>query len=261
MAPARGRRVTRKPVTRPSRDRATAPDRGSVTRGVAVAAIAMVVTPLFVVDAFRVLAHDWFVRHELRSDGFPPDRYGLPDAARLRLALTGLHSIQPGGEGIALLRRATLPDGSAAFDARELRHMEDVRDLLGTAFRAQIAVLLALVVAGVALARSERWRRVVPLGLLIGSLATLVIAALAIPVIVLGFDGFLLRFHQVFFSGDSWRFSDSDTLLRVYPEVFWQDTAKLAAGLAVAQAVVVALASSWWLRRVRVRAACAAGAS
>jgi len=227
-----------------------------VANGLAVAAIAIVVTPLFVVDAFRVLAHDWFVRKELQSDGFPPDRYGLPPAARLSLALTGLHSIQPRSEGIDLLRRATLPDasgaaGTRAFDERELRHMQDVRDLLGTAFRAQIAVLLGLVVAGIALHRSARWRRVVPLGLLLGSLATLGLAALLIPVIVLGFDGFLLRFHELFFSGDSWRFSETDTLLRLYPEVFWQDTAKLAAGLAVAQAVVVASASWWWLRRLR----------
>jgi len=231
-----------------------------VVNGVAVAAIAVVVTPLFVVDGFRVLAGDWFVRHELGRDGFPPDRYGLSDAPRLRLALTGLHSIQPGGEGIALLRRAKLPDGSAALNARELRHMQDVRDLLGTAFRAQIAVVLALVVAGIALGRSDRWRRVVPLGLLIGSLATLVVAVLLVPVIVLGFDGFLLRFHEIFFSGDSWQFSDRDTLLRIYPEVFWQDTAKLAAGIAVGQAIVVALVSSWWLRRLRRRAVVKAAA-
>jgi integral membrane protein (TIGR01906 family) len=224
-----------------------------VTNGLAVAAIAIVVTPLFVVDAFRVLVNDSFVRHELGRDGFPPDRYGLPEEARLRLALTGLDSIQPRSEGIALLRRATLPDGSPAFDERELRHMQDVRDLLGTAFRAQIAVVLALLVTGIALQRSARWRRTVPLGLLVGSLATLAIAALLLPVIVLGFDGFLLRFHEIFFSGDSWRFSETDTLLRIYPEVFWQDTAKLAAGMAVAQAVVVALASGWWLRRLRLR--------
>jgi len=234
----------------PPRAGASSPVRRSLANGLAVAAIAILVTPLFVVDAFRVLARDWFVRHELESDGFPPDLYGLPEAARLRLALTGLHSIQPRGEGIELLRSATLPDGTPAFEARELRHMQDVRDLLGMAFRAQIAVLLALVVAGIALHGSERRRRVVPLGLLIGSLLTLALAAILVPVIVLGFDGFLLRFHELFFSGDTWRFADSDTLLRLYPETFWQDTAKLAASLAVAQAVVVALASWWWLRRL-----------
>ena len=71
------------------------------------------------------------------------------------------------------------------------------------------------------------------------------------PVILLGFDGFFLRFHEVFFSGSSWRFSDTDTLLRIYPEVFWQDTAKLAAGIVVVQAVIVGLAAWWWwVRRV-----------
>ena len=84
-----------------------------------------------------------------------------------------------------------------------------------------------------------------PRGILAGAIATLAIAALAVPVILLGFDGFFLRFHEVFFSGSSWRFSDTDTLLRIYPEVFWQDTAKLAAGIVVVQAVVVGLAA-WW---------------
>jgi len=165
----------------------------------------------------------------------------------------GLHSIQPSSEGVDLLRQARLPSGAVAFDARELRHMQDVRDLLGAAFRAQIAVVLALVAAGVGLHRSTRWRRVVPLGLLVGSLVTLGVAVLLVPVIVLGFDSFMLRFHEIFYSGDTWRFSETDTLLRVYPEVFWQDTAKLGAGMAVAQAVAVALASWWWLRRLSRR--------
>ena len=211
-----------------------------------VAAIALTVTPIFVVNAFRLLATDTFVRHEIDRGGFPPDRYGLTRRSGSRLALTGLHSILPGSEGIALLERAKLPDGSTAFDARELRHMGDVRSRLGAAYRAQLVVLVILLALAIALHRSPRWRSVVPWGLLFGSLATLGIAALAVPVILLGFDGFFLRFHEVFFSGDSWRFSDTDTLLRIYPEVFWQDTAKLAAAIVVGQAVVVGLAAGWW---------------
>jgi integral membrane protein (TIGR01906 family) len=211
----------------------------------------VLVTPLLVVNAFRVLAHDWFVRYELGREGFPPDRYGLDRPERLRLALTGLRSIQPGSEGIALLERATLPDGSPAFDARELRHMQDVRDRLLTAFRAQLVALAALLVLAVVLHRSARWRTVVPRGLLFGALGTLGVAVLAVPVILLGFDGFFLRFHEAFFSGDSWRFSDTDTLLRIYPQAFWEHTAQLAAAIAVAQAIVLALASGWWLRRGR----------
>jgi integral membrane protein (TIGR01906 family) len=209
------------------------------------------VLPVFVVTSFRVLAHDWFVRHELAGADFPADRYGLSGPERLGLALTGLRSIRPESEGIVLLERATLPDGSPAFDSRELRHMADVRSRLGAAFVAQLAALVILAIAALAFLRSPRWRKVVPRGLLIGSLATLGIAALAVPVILLGFDGFFLRFHEIFFSGNSWRFSNTDTLLRIYPEVFWQDTAQLASGIVVTQAVVVAGGAALWLRRVR----------
>lgn len=225
--------------------------RSAAAAAAAITVIALAVTPIFVVNAFRVLANDWFVRHELERGGFPADRYGLSGPERLDLALTGLRSIQPESDGIVLLELAKLPDGSPAFDRRELRHMADVRSRLGTAFTLQLAVLAALGVVALALLGSPRWRTVVPRGLLIGSLATLGIAVLAVPVILLGFDGFFFGFHEVFFSGDTWRFSSTDTLLRIYPEAFWQDTAQLAAGIVVAQAVAVGLAAGWWLRRLR----------
>lgn len=225
--------------------------RTSIGAAVVVGLIAFTVPPLLVVNAVRVLANDWFVRFELERDGFPPDRYGLIGSERLELALTGLRSIQPGSEGIALLERTTLPDRSRAFNTRELRHMADVRGVLGNALTAQLALLLLLLVLALALFRSPRWRAVVPRGLLIGSLGMLAIAALATPVILLGFDGFFLRFHEVFFTGDTWRFSSKDTLLRLYPEVFWRNAAQLAAAIVVGQAIAFALVARWWLGSVR----------
>ncbi len=225
--------------------------RTSIGAAVVVGLIAVSVPPLLVANAVRVLANDWFVRFELERDGFPPDRYGLIGSERLELALTGLRSIQPGSEGIALLERATLPDRSRAFNTRELRHMADVRGVLGNALTAQLALLLLLLVLALALFRSPRWRSVVPRGLLIGSLGMLAIAALAAPVILLGFDGFFLRFHEVFFTGDTWRFSSKDTLLRLYPEVFWRNAAQLAAAIVVGQAIAFALVARWWLGSVR----------
>jgi integral membrane protein (TIGR01906 family) len=220
--------------------------------------IALTVAPILIVNALRILASERVVRYEVERNGFPADSFGLTTPERLELALTGLHSILPGGEGIALLERARLPDGSTAFDDRELRHMADVRSRLGAAFRMQLTALVILLGLAVALYRSPRWRSVVPRGLLLGSLATLGVALLAAPVLLLGFDRFFLHFHEVFFSGDSWRFSDTDTLLRVYPEVFWQDVARLGATLVVVQALLVGLAAWWWVRRLRAPAGAAA---
>jgi integral membrane protein (TIGR01906 family) len=223
-----------------------------VAAAVLVAAIAVSVTPILVVNAFRVLATGTFVRFELGREGFPPDRYGLTTEQREALALVGLRSIEPGSEGIVLLERARLPNGSPAFGLRELTHMRDVRRLFGIVLRAQLVAVVLIAVLALALART-RWRTVVPLGLLAGAAGTLAVAVLAVPVILLGFDDFFTRFHEVFFSGDSWRFNDADTLIRIYPEKLWQDVSRLAAGLAVLQALVLAPLAWWWYRSARRR--------
>lgn len=217
-----------------------------------VVAIALAVPPTLVVNALRALATESFTRWELER--LEPDAYGLTPQQREALALRGLESIRPGSSGIELLERARLPDGSRAFDERELSHMRDVRRVFGLALRAQLVTLLVLAGAALALLRS-RFRTVVPRGLLVGALATLGVAVLAVPVIVLGFDAFFTRFHEMFFEGNSWRFSNRDTLIRVYPEQLWIDVSRIAAALTVFQAVVLAGLSWWWLRAVRRSAA------
>ena len=217
-----------------------------------VAVVAVAVPPILVVNALRVLANDSFVRFEYERDGFPSDRYGLTDDERERLALLGLRSIQPGTQGIVLLERASLPDGSPAFDGRELSHMEDVRTVFGAALRAQLVAVLAIAALALGLAWTG-FRSVVPRGLLIGALATLGVAVLGVPFILLGFERFFTRFHEVFFEGDSWRFANTDTLIRLYPERFWEDVSQLAAAITVTQALILASAAWLWLRAVRRR--------
>ena len=215
-----------------------------------VVLIAVIVPPTLIANAMRVLATDTFVRYELGRDGFPPDRYGLTDEQRETLALLGLRSIEAGSEGITLLENATLPDGSPAFDERELSHMADVRALFVPIQRGGLVIVLAIAVLAVALART-RLRTAAPRGLLAGALATLVVAVLLVPVILLGFDGFFTRFHEMFFEGDSWRFSSTDTLIRIYPERFWEDVSQLAATITVVQAIVLAPLAWWWLRSAK----------
>jgi integral membrane protein (TIGR01906 family) len=210
--------------------------------------IAIVVLPTLVGNALRALATETFTRWELGR--LEPDRYGLTADQREALALTGLRSIQPGSEGVVLLERATLPDGSPAFDTRELSHMRDVRSVFGVLLHGSLAVIVVVGLLALGLART-RHRAVVPAGLLAGSLATLAIAVLAVPLILLGFDTFFTGFHEVFFEGDTWRFSNTDTLIRLYPDRLWEDVSKIAAALTVLQALVLAAVAWWWLRTVR----------
>ncbi len=47
------------------------------------------------------------------------------------------------------------------------------------------------------------------------------------------FWNFFAGFHSLFFTGDSWLFSYSDTLIRLFPIRFWQDAFLFAAIIAL----------------------------
>lgn len=215
-----------------------------------VVAVTLVTPAVLVVNGLRVVANDWIVRFEYGRSGFPEDRYGLSRAERTELALIGLDSITPGTEGTALLERAELPDGTPAFTEREIDHMDDVRRVFGRALRLQLAAVVSLALLALALARTSL-RTAVPAGLLAGALLTLAVAVLAVPIILLGFEGFFSRFHELFFDPGTWRFPTSDTLIRLYPERFWEDVSQLVAALTLVQAIALAPLAWWWTRRAR----------
>jgi Protein of unknown function (DUF1461) len=215
-------------------------------RKATVVAIAVLVPVLFVGNGLYLLTHGWFVRTEYARPGFPPDEFGMQTPERTRLAIVGLNSILPWHRsGIDLLRQARLDDGSAAFDAHELRHMTDVRRLLGILLALHAATLAALVV----LAARRRTRPLARSGLRAGSLVTLGLCA-AIGLLLLANPvWFLTGFHTVFFKGSSWRFDDTETLRRLFPDLFWSDTTLVLGVGAALQAVVVLAALRWWPAR------------
>jgi integral membrane protein (TIGR01906 family) len=217
----------------------------------ATATVAVLVPPLLVTTALRIVTHGWIVSFEYGHGGVPADRYGLTTEQRRALALVGLESIRPGGRGVALLEEATLPDGKPAFNGREIRHMRDVRQAVGAAFRVQEAALLLVIVLGVALAWRPSTRRVVPRGVQLGAAAMLIIAAVLGAAMLLAWDRFFVDFHGVFFEGDTWRFAQTDTLLRLYPDEFWVGVAAWIAGTTVGLALALLVASTLLLRRFR----------
>jgi integral membrane protein (TIGR01906 family) len=106
---------------------------------------------------------------------------------------------------------------------RELRHMQDVFDLIqivwavlgwGSVLAAVGLVLLGWRgspgLIGETLMTSARW--------------TLILMVLIGVGLVVAFGVFFVGFHRIFFEGDTWLFSYSDTFIRLYPERFWRDT-------------------------------------
>jgi len=213
--------------------------------------IAALVPAILVLNSIRVLANDWYVLAEYGRPGFPPDPYGLSQAQRTELGLAGLHSVLPQyAEGIDLLRRARLPGGDAAFNEREIRHMEDVRALIGRVYPLHLIALAATAALALVLGRGTSTGAIVPRALQWGSILTLVIAGGLLAYIVINFNTFFTQFHQIFFEGETWLFRLDDTLIRLYPLPLWSDAATLIGAATVAQALALLVGASWWLRRV-----------
>jgi integral membrane protein (TIGR01906 family) len=205
---------------------------------------------LLVVSSIRILWNDWAVNVEYNRPGFPPDPYGFTLEQRLPLALAGLHSVLPQSEGMILLQQAKLPNGAPAFNEREIKHMNDVRILIGVVYPMQLIGLGLIVILSVALHRSSKWRSAVPLGLRWGTILTLALLAGLILYIVLNFDSFFLTFHRLFFEGDTFMFRFDDTLIRLYPEQLWSDAFIFIGVLTVVMALAVLAISQVWVRRI-----------
>jgi len=222
-------------------------------RGVAIALSALIVAAIpaiLVGNALWLLLQSWFVEAQYALPGFPDGR-GLSEDRRTELAITGVRAVRPFGEGVALLRGAALPDGTPAFTEREIRHMADVRAVLG-------GFLLAWAVAtGVALVACLWLRRVgeggsVGRALRRGALLTVAMTTVTGVVMAIDYEWFFAAFHAVFFEGRTWRFTDDFTLRRLYPDPFWGVAGATVAALILLQAAAL-VAAPRYRRRAVVR--------
>jgi integral membrane protein (TIGR01906 family) len=217
-------------------------------------AVTLVVPAILAVNGLRLVTNDQYVRAVYDHGGVPDDRYGFNDEERTRLALLGLRSIEPSSaEGIDLLRDARLENGEQAFNSRELSHMEDVRTAVARAYRFQVIAVIAIGILAVLFGLLSSFRALVPVALARGAVLTVVVAVAIGVLAATSYGSFETRFHSLFFEGDSWRFAETDTLRRLYPDRFWLDTAIVIGVLAVLQAVVVFFVARLWARRAGVR--------
>ncbi|MGB9724235.1 MAG: TIGR01906 family membrane protein [Chloroflexia bacterium] len=209
--------------------------------------VILLLPPALLALALRLTATPAVVRWEYTRADFPPDPYGLTTAERIRLAEACLDYLLTGA---GIERLAGIPLGSRpAFRPKELAHMEDVKRVLWALWGTGAASALLALGGTVALAVRPHTRRRAPAALLGGSLLTMGLVAAAGLLMLLGWPTFFTGFHEILFAPGSWTFSRSDTLLRLYPERFWQDLGGVLVGCILAGALLIAGGSFLWLRR------------
>lgn len=205
--------------------------------------ITLAVPFLLVLGSVRLIMTPLFLQFEYTRPGFPADYYGLTNEERLRYAPFALEYLL-NAEGIDFLANLDFLDGEPQYNARELRHIEDVKLITQAAFLLALLLVFVFLVAGYGLWRVQRAR--LRRALLNGALLTLAIIAAIVVIAVVNWDFFFTRFHEIFFATGTWRFEYSDTLIRLFPEQFWFDAALTIGGLTALGAVLIIVMTRRW---------------
>jgi integral membrane protein (TIGR01906 family) len=211
--------------------------------------IVVAVPVVLVVMPIRVLMHPRWVYFEYGRPDFPPDSFGFTPQERTRLAITGIESII-GPRGVVVLQEARFADNSPAFNEREVGHMQDVRAVTGNIYFAQVVLFIAAAIAVVVLVRG-RAPDAASGALLTGGVVTVVLLVALVVLVLTSFDAFFTTFHRVFFSGNTWLFNYTDTLIRLYPVPFWFDAAAAIGVTSIVEALVLGVLAWRWGRAVR----------
>jgi len=223
--------------------------------------VTLLIPVVLVMGAVRIVLNPWYLEFEYRTPAFPEDTYGFTLEQRLeysRLALDYLLN----DAGIEFLGDLRFPEGvqvpqpscsymddcTLQYNQRELKHMLDVKLVLGAALNVWMVSLVLVLLLGIWAWRGG-WLSTYLRGLSRGGLLTLALIGVILALVLVAFGVFFVAFHNVFFEEGTWLFFYSDTLIRLFPQRFWRDTFLTVGGLTILLALLV-----WWgARRIIVK--------
>ena len=206
-----------------------------------------------VLGAVRIVLNPWYPKLEYHMPWFPADPYGFTRADREIYALIALDYLNtskdihllmdlrfPAGQTVPPTSCLRMSDCNLMYNERELRHMIDVKYVLGIALPVGYVAIGLLILLGV-WAWFKKWWKDYLTALRRGGWLMLAIMLFLIIMVVGLFNWFFTEFHNVFFSAGTWQFYTSDTLIRLFPERFWMDTFIVVGGIATLGAIVLIL--------------------
>ena len=183
--------------------------------------ITLSVPVVLVLAAVRVLLTPIYINVEYRLPYFPDDPYGFTFDERLQWAnLSRKYLVN--SAGIEFLEDLQFEDGAPFYNQRELRHMLDVKNVIEIAMLVLVSGFVILVGFGFWAKRAGWWTDY-RTGLSRGGWLTVGLIVAILIYLALNFNSLFVAFHRIFFEGDTWLFRYSDSLIRLFPVVFWRD--------------------------------------
>jgi integral membrane protein (TIGR01906 family) len=192
----------------------------------------------------RLLMTPLFLEMEYRMPGFPEDRFGFEMQDRLQWSKPSVEYLV-NGAGIDFLGKLKFSDGQPIYNERELSHMSDVKGVVQMLLKTWYIDLAILIILGL-WAWFGGWWSYYLLGWKRGGFLTAGLLVLLAAFASISFWQFFTWFHSLFFSGNSWLFEFSDTLIRLFPIRFWQDSVAYIGGFSI----IAGLALGFGLRPI-----------
>ena len=203
--------------------------------------------PFFLImTSIRLLILPWYPQVEYRMPYFPADTYGFSLEDRLTWSGVSIEYLL-NDAGLEFLGDQRLPDGSPLYNERELSHMLDVKILVQRMTGVWIGLLIAYI--GVfAWAWRAGWMARLWAALAEGGRWTITLILCVLALVAVSFNWLFTMFHRLFFSGDTWLFQYSDTLIRLFPIPFWRDAFILMGLFTIGTAALLIVFGGRWSR-------------
>jgi integral membrane protein (TIGR01906 family) len=225
--------------------------------------IALIVPVVLILSVVRLVINPWYLVFEYHTPAFPTDPYGFTLQDRLKYGKLAVDYLN-NSAGISFLGDLRFPPGQQApqpscqymtdcthlYNDRELEHMLDVKNVVKAAMRV-LEVSALLLVLFLIWAWQGKWIKDFLRGLQRGGILTLVFIGLIILCVLIAFNVLFVIFHEIFFKAGTWTFLYSDTLIRLFPERFWQDTFLMVGGLSALLGLLFYFGFKSILRRVQ----------
>lgn len=193
--------------------------------------LAIFIPYLLLMTGVRLVMTPAFPAMEYKRAGFPQDPYGFTIQERTKWSDYAV-SYLTNDAGIEYLENLQDLTGQKMFAPDELTHMEDVKEVVtisSTVWYVLGGVSIAILLWFVIMRQWDSIRKAFNAGgwITVGLLSALLVF------LAVSFDQLFVYFHRLFFEDGTWTFSQSSTLIRLFPFEFWRDAFLLAIGFAL----------------------------
>lgn len=182
----------------------------------------VILVPVFLLmTSIRLLLFPVYTVLEYQRPGFPADTYGFTLQDRLKWSGVSLDYLT-NGAGIEFLADQKLDEKTPLYNERELSHMLDVKNLVQSMLIAWPLIGIVILITGVVSMR-DGWLPHFWQAISRGGWAAVGLIVFILVAVMISFNALFTGFHRIFFSGDTWLFLYSDSLIRLFPMPYWQD--------------------------------------